>query len=138
MYLYDWPWAFVFSLIGFVAEFGVFRLYTRTNLSIVVSLRRLVMANLASFAIGCVIMGLFPFRIPKVSLGWTVIAFVIAYLITVSVEFPVLRSLLPENRRLMLRGVTMANFVSYAILFGGYLFWFFNWGVLLRFWFGNV
>ncbi len=83
-------------------------------------------------------MAFVPLGIQKDNLAETALAFVIAYIITLSVEFYVLRSLLPGNRPLLLRAVTMANFISYAILFTGYFLWFAGWRYLLREWTGNA
>jgi hypothetical protein len=138
VYCYNWPWALSSVAVGFIAEFGVFRLYTRTLLSAAITLRRLVAANLVSFAAGFVLMAFMPFGVRKDSLAQTALAFFIAYIITLSIEFYTLRSLLPQNRRLLLRTVTMANFISYAILFTGYFLWFAGWRYVLRQWTGNA
>ena len=132
VYCYDWPSALLSAAIGFLAEFGVFRFYTRALVSAAITVRRLVAANLVSFAAGFVLMALMPFGVRKDSLAQTALAFFIAYIITVASEFYVLRSLLPQNRRLLLRSVTMANFISYAILFTGYFLWFAGWRNLFR------
>jgi hypothetical protein len=138
VYCYDWPSALISAAIGFVAEFGVFRLYTRSLLSPAVALRRLIVANVASYVAGFFLMAFVPFGIHKVSLAETALAFVIAYIITVPIEFYVMRSLLPANRSLLFRAVTMANFISYAILFTGYFLWFAGWRYLIRTWTGNA
>jgi hypothetical protein len=127
VYSYDWPWTLTFAAIGFVAEFGVFRLYTRSLLSSAVTLRRLGAANLASYIAGLFFMAFLPFGIHKVSLVETSLAFFIAYLITLPVEFYILRPLLPASRSLLLRTVTMSNFISYAWLFTAYFVWFTGW-----------
>lgn len=127
VYCYDGPWALCSVAVGFIAEFGVFRLYTRTLLSTASTLRRLLFANLVSFAAGFVLMALMPFGVRKDSLAQSALAFFIAYLITLSIEFYALRSMLPQHRRLLFRSVTMANFIGYAVLFTGYFFWFAGW-----------
>ena len=138
VYGYDWPWALCSTAVGFIAEFGVFRLYTRSLLSAPRTFRSLVLANLASYVAGFFLMAFVPLSIHKVSLAETALAFFIAYIITLPIEFYVLRSLLPANRFLLLRAVTMANFISYAILFTGYFLWFAGWRYLLRTWTGNA
>jgi hypothetical protein len=127
VYCYDWPAALLSAAVGFVAECGVFRLYTRSLLPKAATVRKLIVANLVSYIAGFFLMAFVPFRIHKASLVETSLAFFIAYIITVPIEFYVMRSLLPSNRSLLLRAVTMANFISYAILFTGYLLWFTGW-----------
>ncbi len=138
VYCYSWPWALSSVAVGFIAEYGVFRLYTRTLLSADVTLRRLLAANLVSLAAGFVLMTIMPFSVRKDSLAQTAFAFFIAYLITLFTESYSLRSLLPQKRPLLFRAVTLANFISYAILFTGYFLWFAGWRYILRQWTGNA
>lgn len=132
VYCYDWPSVLLSATVGFVAECGVFRLYTRSLLPLAITIRRLIVANLVSYVAGNFLMAFVPFEIHKASLAETALAFFIAYIITVPIECYVLRSLLPTNRSLLVRAVTMANFISYAILFTFYLLWFAGWWHLLR------
>lgn len=127
VYCYDWPSALLSAAVGFVAECGVFRLYTRSLLPLAITIRRLIVANFVSYVAGNFLMAFVPFGIHKASLAETALAFFIAYIITVPIECYVLRSLLPNNRALLIRAVTMANFISYAILFTFYLLWFAGW-----------
>jgi len=134
VFCYNWPFALLCTVVGFAAEVGVFRIYTRPRLPLRKTIRRLIAANLASYVVGFVLLLFVPLDIHKSSLGETVLAFVIAYAITVPVEFYVVRSLLPTNRDLLLRAVAMGNFVSYAILFTGYFLWFAGLWYFLRSW----
>jgi len=138
VYCYDWPTALLSAAIGFVAEFGVFRLYIRSLLSPATTLRWLIAANLASYVAGFFLMAFVPLGIHKVSLAETALAFFIAYIITLPFEFYVLRSLFPAHRPLLFRAVTMVNFISYAILFTGYFLWFTGWRYFLRIWAGDA
>lgn len=138
VYCYDWPSALLSAVVGFVAECGVFRLYTRSLLRLAATIRRLIVANVVSYLAGIFLMAFLPFGIHKTNLVETALAFFIAYIITVPIEFYVLRELLPTNRQLLLRAVTMANFISYAVLFTGYLLWFAGWRYLLRKWMENA
>ena len=136
VYCYDTPSVVLSTVIGFVAEFGVFRLYTRSLLPLGKTLGRLFVANLASYIAGFILMLFVPLDVHKVSLAETALAFSIAYIITLPVEFYFLRSLLPNNRPLLVRAVTMSNFISYAILFAGYFLWFVGWRSFLKKWNG--
>lgn len=138
VYWYSWPWAWTATVVGFFAEYGVFRLYTRSLLPRRVTFRRLLIANLGSYFIGQVLILFMPLRFHKVSLVETVQGFGIAYLITLLIEFLFLRSLLPGHRSLLVRAVIMCNFVSYAILFAAFIFWFGAWHLLLRKLTGNT
>ena len=138
VYCYNWPWGLLSAAIGFVAEFGVIRLYARSLLSSGATFRRLFAANTASYVAGFFLMALLPLDIHKVSLAETALAFGIAYIITVPTEFYVMRSLLLGNRSLLLRAVTIANVISYAILFTGYFLWFAGWRYILRTLTGNA
>ena len=138
VYRYDTASALLTYLIGFIAECGVFRLYTRSLLPLAATLRRLVFANLASYVAGHLLLIFVPLDVHKDSLPEIALAFFIAYIITLPVEFYVLRPLLPNNRNLLLRAVTMSNFASYSILFVGYFLWFFNWRYLVGIWTGKA
>lgn len=124
VYSYDTLWVLCSVAIGFIAEFCVFYLYTRSLLSRGVAFRRLMVANLVSCVTGFFLMAFMPLGIHKISLAETSLAYFGAYLITFAIEFYVLRSLLPSNRPLLLRALAMANLFSYAILFTGYVLWF--------------
>lgn len=138
VYCYSWPWALTATVVGFFAEYRVFRLYTRTLLPRRLAFRRLVIANLASYFIGQILIMFMPLRFHKVSLVETVEGFVIAYLITLLIEFLFLRSLLPGHRPLLIRAVVMCNFVSYAILFTAFTLWFGALNLLLQKLIGNT
>jgi len=138
VYLYDPLWASCLIVAGFIAEFGTFRLYVRGHHSAGVTFRRLFGANLLSCAAGFVLMVLLPFGIRKDSFAQTALAFGLAYFITLLIENYSLRSLFPQNRRFLFRSVAMANFVSHAILFGGFVFWFGGLRQALRIWTGDL
>ena len=95
------------------------------------------MANIASYIAGHLLLPFVIGFVHKNSLPEIALAFLAAYLITVPIEYGVLRPLLPKDRRLLIRAVTMSNFVSYSILFVGYFLWFFNWSFLMRVWVGQ-
>jgi hypothetical protein len=134
LYFYDSLWSSCAIAAGFFAEYAVFRGYMRGHVAASLTFSRLVRANVASFAVGVVFLALLPLDIRKNSLGETTFAFWLAYSITLPVEYYVLRRLLPESRALLFRSVAMANFISYAILFGGFVLWFRGLHDLLRIW----
>lgn len=135
---YDTSSALTTFAAGFVAECGVLRLYTRSLLPPWHMVRRLAGANTTSYITGNFLLVFVPLDIHKSSLRETVLAFFIAYLVTLPVEFFVLRPLLPTQRSLLLRAVVMANFVSYSVLFFGYVVWFAGWSRLVRTWTGGA
>jgi hypothetical protein len=75
VYFYDLSSAMPCVAIGFIAEFGVFRLYTHRLVPAGATLRGLVVANLVSFVVGFVLMGLMPFGVDKNSLVETATTF---------------------------------------------------------------
>ena len=137
VYRYDTASALLSFLIGFIAESWVFWIYVRPRLRLGGTLRDLALANIASYVAGHLLLPLVAAEVHKNSLSEIALAFLAAYLITLPIEYGVLRPLLPNNRRLLLRAVTMSNFVSYSILFVGYFLWFFNWRGLVRVWTGH-
>lgn len=134
VYGYDTASALISFLVGFVAECGVFRLYTRALLPLRSTLRRIIFANLLSYIAGQVLVTFVPLYFRKDHLEDTALAFFIAFAITLPIEFCAQRSLLPSHRLLLLRAVTMSNFISYSILFAGYFLWRFNWKFLVMLW----
>ncbi len=137
VYRYDTASALLSFLIAFIAECWVFWIYIRPRLALWGAVRDLALANLASYIAGHLLLPFVIGFVHKNSLPETALAFLAAYLVTVPIEYGVLRPLLPNDLRLLIRAVTMSNFVSYSILFVGYFLWFFNWNFLMRVWTGR-
>jgi hypothetical protein len=118
--------------IGFAVELLTVWFYTRKSSPFPSTLRSIAIANLLSYLAGNLLFFLIPFDVHKNSLRDLTFAFVIAYIITVFVEWCVLSRRIAAPRSRVIQAVLFSNFYSYAILFSGYLLWWFGWSRLMQ------